>query len=129
MLKNKIEEVTILSKGYGKNELAEMREQLCSFVTGNFDLLYFGACRLGCNIEEDFYARRRIQTGRTRLHERDGLKIAGGHHIRCDYEPEADNIREAAEEIQRLLDAASKEIKSPFRIEIIKTGEKCESNK
>lgn len=123
MLINEIAEVTILSKGYGKNEIAEMRAELCAFVSANFDLLYFGACRLGCNIEEDCYAHRRIQIGRTRLNASDGVKIAGGHHIRCDYEPEADNVREAAEEIQRLLDAASEEIKSPFKIEIIKTGE------
>lgn len=121
MLKNEIAEVTILSKGYGKNEITEMRAQLCAFVMGNFDLLYFGACRLGCNIDEDCYAGRRIQIGRTRLNAGDGVKIAGGHHIRCDYEPEADNVREAAEEIQKLLDAASEEIKSPFKIEIIKT--------
>lgn len=104
----------------GEDEIFEQRDLLNKFVEENFLLLYEGGVRLGCNIEEDSYAPRRVQINNTRLHQYQGLKIAGGHHYRSDSNPTEANILNAVKDIQELLDAAAKRRECSFEI-VIKT--------
>jgi hypothetical protein len=110
--------VTIQIKPIGKNELQEMFNQLNDFVKENFNLLYEGAIRLGCNIENDYYAPRRIQFNKTRLHAHQGLKYADGFKYNEDGYPTEENIKNSVSDIQSLIDAASEDIKASFCITI-----------
>ena len=64
-----METLTLNTKPVGKNGLFELRNQINDFVKCNFELLFEGAVRLGCEISADYYAPRRVQIGNTRLHE------------------------------------------------------------
>jgi len=61
--------------------------QLGDFVKENFKTLWIGASRLSADycIPGDYYAPRRIQINKTRLHEFAGLKYAAGHHKYDEY--------------------------------------------
>lgn len=107
-------------KPIGKNEFQEMFNQLNDFVKENFDLLYEGAIRLGCNIENNYYAPRRIQFNKTRLHAYQGLKYADGFKYNEDGYPTEENIKNSVADIQSLIDAASEDIKASFSIKIEK---------
>lgn len=96
----------------------KLRDQLDDFVRQNFDMLYEGACRLGCNIPEDYYAPRRVQLNSTRLHARVGLKYAGGHRYDEDVAPKEENLRQTIADLQTLLTEAGKIIPAPFTIAI-----------
>jgi len=55
------EELKIIIRPLGADELSEMRARLSTFVWKNFDFLYDCAIRIGCNIPDDYWAPRRIQ--------------------------------------------------------------------
>jgi len=113
----------------GYNELHEQYEEISQFVIGNWDALYEGAVRLGLNIEDDDYAPERISIngdvreegrkeiyGQTRLHQSIGLKYAVGHKY-DDYEtPSERTLIECVKDINMLINAAKKEIKSTIEI-------------
>jgi len=113
-------EIIIKEKGIGINGFWDVRNQLHEFVKENFDVLYEGAVRLGCNIGEDYYAPRRVQINRTRLHHRDqeSLKYADGHKYNDDVAPTEAQLRQTVDDIQTLLDAAAENIPAPFILTI-----------
>ena len=111
-------EVKLEVKEIGKNEFEDMRNVLNRFVKDNFSLLYEGAIRLGVAIGEDYYAPRRVQINRTRLHESKALKYACGHKYDEDYSPTEEQLKETVRDLQTLLDAAGRDILCPFTIEI-----------
>ena len=105
--------ITINVPQHGQNENTEIRDELDKFVRENFNLLYAGACRLDENISADYWAPRRVQINRTRLHESQGLKICGGHHIvHDDHEITTEQLLNGIGDIRVLLDAAAKTIES-----------------
>ena len=111
--------LTIELKEQGLNHLTEMRNQLDDFVQENFNLLYEGAVRLNKNIEKDYYAPKRVQINDTRLHERQGLKYAAQHKYNEDSIINEQQLKQTIKDLQSLIDAASKEIKSSFSLEIV----------
>lgn len=100
----------------GDNELLEQFYGLSKFVKANFRGLYEGAVKLGVNISEDSWAPRRIQINDTRLHEGIGLKYAAGYKYDCDYYPSEERLIETVRDINLLIDAAKKEVKSKIII-------------
>jgi hypothetical protein len=104
-----MDETILKVKGFGESGTTKAWNQLSEFVMENFDLLYYGACRIDANIPDDYYAPRRIQINSTRLHLNQGLKIAAGHHLHDDKEPEERHITEAISDIQKLLDVAGED--------------------
>lgn len=108
--------LTITVKPVGKNGLWDLRDQLNEFVKNNFNLLYEGAVRLGCNIPEDYYAPRRVQINDTRLHESIGLKYACGHKYNDESAPSEEQLRQTVNDLQELIDAASENIAPPFTL-------------
>ena len=115
-----MENVTLTCNGIGENGFMDLRNQLSEFVYENFNILYEGAVRLNLNISNDYYAPQRVQINSTRLHASRGLKIADGHHIDADYYPSETQLIQTIADIQKLLDAAGKNIAAPFQISIIK---------
>jgi hypothetical protein len=113
-------EKTITVKGLGENGFWVIREQLNDFVVENFDLLYEGACRLGVNIPEDYYAPKRVQINGTRLHCNQNLKYASGHKYSDDIAPTEEQLLATVTDIQALLDAAGENIPAPFTLKIIR---------
>ena len=114
-----METLIIKSKTVGQNGFFELRDQLNSFVQNNFELLYEGAIRMGCEIPENYYAPRRVQIGETRLHASQGLKYADGHKYSDDSAPSESQLRQTVADIQLLIDAAAKVIPAPFILNII----------
>ena len=110
--------IILKTKKIGSNGLFELRNQLDDFVHQNFDLLYEGAVRMGKNIEEDYYAPRRIQINSTRLHESENLKYADGHKYSADYAPSEKQLRQTVKDLQELIDVAAINIPAPFKINI-----------
>lgn len=96
-----------------------MREELDQFVKTNWSTLMVGATRLGCYIAADYYAPERVQIGSTRLHARHNIKYAGGHKYNEVAEPTSNQIRDTVADLQRLLDAAAKEVQVDFELRII----------
>lgn len=109
----------ITKKSVGQNGLFDLRDQMNEFVKNNFNLLYEGATRLNCNIDADYFAPRRVQIGRTRLHEAIGLKYADGHKYSDDEAPSESELRQTAKDIQSLIDSAAKDIPAPFKLNIV----------
>ena len=120
-----METLTLNTKTVGKNGLFELRNQLNSFVQNNFELLFEGAVRLGCEISADYYAPRRVQINDTRLHESVGLKYADGHKYSNESAPSESQLRQAVKDLQSLIDAASENIPAPFALNIIEIEKKC----
>jgi len=112
-------------KTVGKNGFFELRDQLNSFVQNNFELLFEGAVRLGCEISADYYAPRRVQINDTRLHESLGLKYADGHKYSNDAAPSENQLRQTVKDLQTLIDAAAENIVAPFYINIIQNERQC----
>ena len=112
-------EVKITKKAVGKNGLFDLRNQIDYFVKSNFELLYEGAVRLGCEISSDYYAPERVQVGNTRLHASMGLKYADGHKYSDDAAPSEKQLRQTVVDIQKLIDAASENIAAPFTLNIV----------
>lgn len=110
---------TLTVKTVGQNGLFDLRDQMDEFVRENFELLYEGAVRLGCNIPADCYAPRRVQIGETRLHRRQGLKYADGHRYSAEGAPTEGQLRQTIKDLQTLIDAASEVIPAPFILNII----------
>jgi len=113
-----MKKLTITVGTIGVDGFLQLRNQLDDFVGSNFNILYTGACRLGFNIDKDYYAPRRIQINSTRLHEFTYLKYADGHKYNSNTSPSEENLRNTVRDLQLLLDAAAKNIKPPFTIEI-----------
>lgn len=114
-----METLSIVTKTVGQNGFFDLRNQMDEFVRENFELLYEGAVRLGCEISADYYAPRRVQIGNTRLHARRGLKYADGHKYSDDAAPSESQLRQTVKDLQTLIDAASKNIPAPFTLNII----------
>lgn len=112
--------MSLVINGRGSDGRVETRNQIDAFVRQNFDLLYEGAIRLGCEIPGDYYAPRRVQIEDTRLHEYQGLKYASGHKYSADYPPSPEQLRATIVALQRLLDAAAEDVPPPFRLEIVR---------
>lgn len=108
----------------GENGFLELRNKLDNFVHFNFENLWEGACRLGCAIDADYYAPRRVQIGNTRLHARIGLKYADGHKY-SDGAPTEAELRQTVKDLESLIDAASRVIPAPFDIKIIEKNGKA----
>ncbi len=104
----------------GTDGMWELRDQLSAFVESNFRLLYEGACRMSKNIEDDYYAPKRVQINRTRLHETVDLKYADGHKWNEDCAPSEEQLRNTIKDLQNLLDSAGANIPAPFMIKIIR---------
>jgi len=126
-------------KNIGENEFQSQMNGLSSFVLENWDILSEGAKRLK---EAEFlpwggFGRmsERIQIGKVRLHNGDGVKIVdlgGGYtpgsgdqgrwtwHIRKSHghAPTESHLRMAAQAIQKLLDEAAKTVSCPVKIRI-----------
>lgn len=113
-------ELKLELKAVGENGLFIVRSQIDDFVAENFSTLFEGAVRLGLSIDEDYYAPKRVQIGRTRLHERIGLKYADGHKYSDEAAPTEKQLRQTIEDIQSLIDAAAQVIPAPFELQIIK---------
>ena len=124
-----MKKLVLVNKGIGKHEPSIIRRRLDEFVHKNFNILYEGAIRMGavitddggsyvCAIEEDYYAPRRIQVGRTRLHAYQGLKYAHGHKYDSDRHITDDQIVQTVSDIQKLLDAAGNVVKSKISLHI-----------
>lgn len=109
----------LVNKTVGKNGFFDLRNQMDEFVKSNFDILYEGAVRLGCEILADYYAPRRVQINDTRLHEGVGLKYADGHKYSNDAAPSESQLRQTVKDLQSLIDAASENIAAPFTLNII----------
>ena len=114
-----METLKIETKTIGQNGFFELRDQLNQFVKTNFDLLYEGAIRLGCEIQEDYYAPKRVQIGNTRLHACKGLKYADGHKYSNESAPSESQLRQTVKDLQSLIDAASENIPAPFTLNIV----------
>lgn len=114
-----METLTLITKPVGQNGFFDLRNQLNEFVETNFDLLYEGAIRIGCEIEADYYAPKRVQIGNTRLHASRGLKYADGHKYSDYSSPTEKQLRQTVKDLQILIDAASENIHAPFIINII----------
>ena len=110
---------TLTLKAVGKNGYADLRDQLNNFVIENFDTLYEGAVRLGCEIPEDYFAPSRVQIGNTRLHASQGLKYADGHKYSDDAAPSEAQLRQTVKDLQTLIDAAAEVIPAPFILNIV----------
>ena len=117
-----METLTIKTKTVGSNGFFHLRDQMNEFVESNFDLLYEGAIRLGCEISDDCYAPKRVQIGRTRLHALQGLKYADGHKYDDDAAPSEKQLRQTVKDLQTLIDAAGKIIPTPFTLRIIENN-------
>ena len=114
-----METLTINTKTVGQNGFFDLRNQMNEFVKSNFDLLYEGAVRLGCEITADYYAPERVQIGNTRLHASMGLKYADGHKYSDDAAPSENQLRQTVKDLQTLIDAASEVFPAPFTLNII----------
>ena len=114
-----METLKLTIKPVGQNGLFDLRGQMDKFVQSNFELLYEGAVRLGCEIPADYYAPRRVQIRETRLHESQGLKYADGHKYSNDAAPTESQLRQTVKDIQTLIDAAAEVIPTPFTLNII----------
>lgn len=112
-----MEKLTI--KTVGKNGFSDLRNQLNEFVKQNFELLYEGAVRMGCDIPKDYYAPERVQIGNTRLHAYQNLKYADGHKYDDQSAPSESQLRQTVKDIQSLIDSAAENIPAPFSILII----------
>ena len=120
-----METLTLNTKPVGKNGLFELRNQINDFIKCNFELLFEGAVRLGCEISADYYAPRRVQIGNTRLHACKGLKYADGHKYSNESAPSESQLRQTIKDLQSLIDAASENIPAPFALNIIEIEKKC----
>jgi hypothetical protein len=114
-----MEKLTLITKTVGQNGFFDLRDQMDEFVRENFELLYEGAVRLGCDIPADCYAPRRVQIGETRLHKRQGLKYADGHKYSSYGSPSEKQLRQTVKDLQSLIDAAAKNFEPPFILNII----------
>lgn len=114
-----METLKIEKKTIGSNGFFDLRDQLNQFVQNNFALLYEGAVRLGCEIQEDYYAPKRVQIGETRLHASRGLKYADGHKYSNESAPSESQLKNTIKDLQALIDAASENIPAPFTLNII----------
>lgn len=114
-----METLSIVTKNVGQNGFFDLRNQMDEFVEENFALLYEGAVRLGCEIQEDYYAPERVQIGNTRLHASQGLKYADGHKYSDDAAPSESQLKQTVKDLQTLIDAAAENIPAPFTIKII----------
>lgn len=110
---------TLTIKTVGQNGFFDLRNQMNEFVNCNFDLLYEGAVRLGCEIPADYYAPERVQIGNTRLHAVTGLKYADGHKCSDDAAPSESQLRQTVKDLQTLIDAAAYNIPAPFSLNIV----------
>jgi hypothetical protein len=110
---------TLTTKPVGQNGLFDLRDQINEFVRNNFALLYEGAVRLGCEIPADYYAPKRVQIGKTRLHASQGLKYADGHHYSNESAPSEIQLRQTIKDLQTLIDAAAENIAAPFSLIIV----------
>ena len=120
-LQEEVEEVILEFTGViGNNGFLQIQTQICLFVLENFDLLYEGAVRLGLNIGADYYAPKRIQIDKTRLHKHHGLKYCYGWKYNSDGCPSAEQLRECIKSIQTLISAAQADIPAPFILTITK---------
>ena len=120
-----METLTLNTKPVGQNGFFELRDQLNEFVQKNFNVLYEGAVRLGCEISADYYAPRRVQISNTRLHESVGLKYADGHKYSNSAAPSESQLRQTIKDLQTLIDAAAENIVAPFSINIIENERQC----
>lgn len=114
-----MENLEIIKKTVGQNGLFDLRNKMNEFVKNNFDLLYEGAARLGYAIPANEYAPQRVQIGSTRLHARVGLKYADNHEYSDHASPSEDQLRQTVKDLQKLIDAAAKNIPAPFALNII----------
>ena len=110
---------TLVIKTVGQNGLFDLRDQMDEFVRENFELLYEGAARLGCNIPADCCAPRRVQINETRLHRKQGLIYADGHKYSVEGAPTEGQLRQTIKDLQTLIDAASEVIPAPFTLKIV----------
>ena len=114
-----METLTLTIKPIGQNGLFELRNILNNFVQENFELLYEGAIRMGCEIPADYYAPKRIQIGETRLHSSWGLKYADGHKYSDGLAPSEIQLKKTIKDLQTLIDADSERVPAPFTLNII----------
>lgn len=113
---------TLTLKPVGQNGFFQLRNQLNEFVMTNFALLYEGAIRLNLDIEEDYWAPARVQIGNTRLHAVQGLKYADGHKYSDSAAPSEEQLRQTINDLQKLIDSASQNIRRPFKLKIVENG-------
>jgi hypothetical protein len=114
-----METLSIVTKTVGQNGFFDLRNQMNEFVKRNFNILYEGAVRLGCEISADYYAPERVQIGNTRLHASMGLKYADGHKYSADAAPSEKQLRQTVKDLQSLIDAASENVPAPFILNIV----------
>jgi len=112
-------ELTI-SKG-GANKIYNQYEKLNKFVVENFEALYSGAVKLQANIPGDYYAPERIQLGTVRLHKHKGIKYIGGFKYSNHPNSITENdVLDAFESIQKLIEAFEEDVDCSFTINIEK---------
>ena len=115
----KMQTLTIKTNQQGTNGFWGLRLQINEFVKTNFELLYEGAARLGKNLAANYYAPRRIQINRTRLHSGIGLKYASEHKYNDACAPSEEQLIQTVSDIQILINAATEDIAAPFLLKII----------
>jgi len=104
---------------FGANERVDTLNTLSQFVMDNWDALFIGAKRLGCDIPGDAYAPDRIQIGETRLHRQFGVKYANGvKYTEFDCALTDEDILNTVGDIKRLIEALEKPIGSSIHVSI-----------
>lgn len=105
--------LSIGRKGY--HGMWEIRNELNQFVKENYSALFEGAARLDLHRDPGFNCDwTRVYVGKTRLHERVGLKYADGHKYDSSEAPTEEQLRQTIADIQRLIDAYQRDIPRPF---------------
>lgn len=109
---------TLKVKSQGIDEAISFVHDLSQIVKENWDTIFIGATRLGCEIPSDYYAPERVQIGETRLHKSIGVKYADGWKYSSLVGATEKQLRQTVADVQTLLDAAAEERKISFKLKI-----------
>lgn len=109
---------TLKVKQPGIDQAISFTNELSQFVKENWDVLFLGATRLGCEIPEDYYAPERVQIGETRLHKSIGVKYADGWKYDSLVGATEKQLKQTVADVQTLLDAAAEERKINFKLKV-----------
>lgn len=132
-----MEEKKLIIKPIADCEFWKIRNKLSDFVKDNWHVLWVGAHRISvCDdirgdeplytYGRDHWAGQRIQIGDTRLCEHKGLKYADGHKYSSDKSPRQYQLEEVFEQLQYLIDCASRKTEPPFKLIIEEQKQKEE---
>lgn len=109
---------TLKAKKQGIDHAILFINELSQFVKENWETLFLGATRLGCEIPSDYYAPERMQIGGTRLHRSIGVKYADGWKYSGLVGATEKQLKQTVADVQTLLDAAAEERKIGVKLKI-----------